>query len=160
MTTLVEEAVELAADVVADMCLANPKASMLDTTRAAIKAYLAAALPTDVAGAVAGDGPGSCSSDAGLDRAGDDHSAAACSSDGPGPLERLHYNLACAPPDAKKCFVSLDDHRAIIAAFDALPTDDDVERVAKVFESIQGYKGDEHREMARAAIHTLIGRAE
>lgn len=33
-----------------------------------------------------------------------------------GVIERLHCNLAAAPHDADKCFVTLDDHRAIITA--------------------------------------------
>lgn len=31
-------------------------------------------------------------------------------------LARLNNNLSCAPPEAEKCFVSLDDHRTILAA--------------------------------------------
>jgi hypothetical protein len=36
-------------------------------------------------------------------------------------LGRLRDNLASAPADAEKCFVSLDDHRTILAA---LPLDE------------------------------------
>lgn len=39
-------------------------------------------------------------------------------------VERLHNNLAHAPHDATECMLSLDDHRAIIAALAALPQDE------------------------------------
>lgn len=32
-------------------------------------------------------------------------------------IARLNNNLSCAPADAEKCFVSLDDHRTLVAAF-------------------------------------------